>query len=158
MRGHPIERRDADICVEQISQSNNLRLGGFGCLRPFGNSCSASNRLNSASHSAGSEGIGSSNTPPATFRTRTLSPSKRNSFGRRTAWLLPFRNNFATLLFAMPKVYTKSICQINPRKPTAHAKCNPRGAWKRAFCTLGTTYFFGCKINFCTRQFSNSAT
>src|SRR5277367_5490008 len=40
--------------------------------------------------------IGSSKMPSGTTRMRTSSPSKRNSRGRRTAWLRPLRKSLAS--------------------------------------------------------------
>ena len=47
----------------KISQSKILRMGGFFCLRPLGNKSSASKLFSSASHSSGSEIIGSKQDP-----------------------------------------------------------------------------------------------
>ena len=96
-------------------QSKYLRTGGFRCLALAGKDPPALRRSNSANHLRTSVTIGSRRTPSFTRRTLTWSPSKRNSFGRRTAWLLPFRNNFATLVLAMldkyiPLIYIKATC------------------------------------------------
>src|SRR5579859_1788262 len=114
----PVDQRDAHVRIKQIvhrkSQSKILRRGARGCFRPPFSKGSPPIRSIAANHSLGSEIIGSSKTPSGTRRTRTLSPSKRNSRGSRTAWLRPFRNNFATPLFAMrppirTDIYHKSI-------------------------------------------------
>src|ERR1700722_13569946 len=60
-------------------------------------------------------------------RTSTLSPSNRNSFGRRTAWLLPVRNTLARL-DDMIHIMIRIIFAVNPRgrwSPVGYA------AWAR---------------------------
>src|SRR5579859_6555022 len=45
---------------------------------------------------------------------RTSLPSKRNSFGRRTAWLRPFMNSLAVLVMerVYTMVYTNDKCDL----------------------------------------------
>src|SRR5467141_4879696 len=91
------------------------RFGALGCFLPVFKNGSPRLRSIAANHSLGSEIIGSSSTPSGTRRTRTASPSKRNSRGSRTAWLRPLRNNFATPLLAigalLSMVYTMNLYQ-----------------------------------------------
>src|SRR6266852_3589185 len=91
------------------------RFGALGCFLPVFKNGSPRLRSIAANHFAVSEIIGSSRRPSGTRRTRTASPSKRNSFGSRTAWLRPLRNNFATPLLAigalLSMVYTMNLYQ-----------------------------------------------
>jgi len=94
-----VDERNACVCIQKISQSKYLRMGGFRCLALAGKVPPALSRSNSANHWRTSVTMGSRRTPSLTRRTRTRSPSKRNSLGRRTAWLRPFLKSFATLDF-----------------------------------------------------------
>src|SRR6266702_1836528 len=101
-----------------------------------GSSLNASSWRN---HSFTSVTLGSSRTPFPTFRIRTSSPSNRNSFGKRTAWLRPLRNNLAVVLispstpyFRGPKmVATKSIHQIPPSPHPVRSNHLPQEALRR---------------------------
>src|ERR1700682_3514498 len=106
-----IHQCNANVCIKQRPQSKYLRMGGFLCLPLAGKSPPALSRSNSSNHLWTSLTIGSRRTPSFTRRTRTRSPSKRNSLGRRTALLRPVRNSFATLLLAITKVYINGIYQ-----------------------------------------------
>src|SRR5262249_35407925 len=54
------------------------------------------NRSRAENQASTSPAIGSRTTALPTRRMRTRSPLKRNSFGRRTAWLRPLRKSLAT--------------------------------------------------------------
>ena len=85
---------NARVGIQQIAHLKISRLGTTGWLRLFFMNGSELSRSNSANHLGGSEVNGSNRTPSATCRIRTRSPSKRNSRGRRTAWLRPLRKQF----------------------------------------------------------------
>jgi hypothetical protein len=61
---------------------------------------SASSSAQNLSKSIGCFLIGSRITLSPTLLTRTSLPSKRNSFGSRTAWLRPCMNSFAVAVMA----------------------------------------------------------
>src|SRR5437588_325998 len=96
-------------------QSKMRRFGALGCFLPVFKNGSPRLRSIAANHSLGSVIIGSSSTPSGTRRTRTVSPSNRNSRGSRTAWLRPLRNSLATPLLPMGHlcsiVYTRNLYQ-----------------------------------------------
>src|SRR5258708_23299342 len=80
-----VHQRNAGVCVKQTPQSKYLRMGGFLCLPLGGKSAPALSRSNSSNHLWTSLTIGSRRTPSFTRRTRTRSPSNRNSFVKRTS-------------------------------------------------------------------------
>ncbi len=90
----PVHQRDASVRFQQVI---HLRAGRFvaeGGLPRAGNG-SEFNWSSLRNSSFGSCMRGSRRTPWPTRRIRTRSPSKRNSRGKRTAWLRRFWKSFA---------------------------------------------------------------
>ena len=111
-----VEQRDADIGVQKVVQSKYLRIGGFRCLRPFGKILAGPKRFNSASHSAGSELIGSSKTPPATLRIRTRVSCEAEFLGQADGLAAAIFEQFGDFALGMVKVYTNDIYPCNGAK------------------------------------------
>jgi hypothetical protein len=121
-RTFSIDQRNTGACIQQVAHGNLLsqrvqskifRRGVAGCFLPSFINDRALTRSSSANHLATSGINVSSRTPSGTRRTRTLSPSNRNSRGSRTAWLRPLRNSFATPLLSTghqrSRVYTINL-------------------------------------------------
>src|SRR6185369_13005286 len=92
-----LDRIDTGVRVQQKHYSF-LRLTGFPC---GGRSKSSDMPRNDSTHPSGHPRFGSRITAFPSRRTSTLSPSKRNSFGRRTAWLRPVQNRLAFFGFVV---------------------------------------------------------
>src|SRR5260370_9354399 len=120
------------------------RFGALGCFLPLFKKGFTTLRSIAGNHPLGSEIIGSSRTPSGTRRTRTASPSKRNSRGSRTAWLRPFLKNLATPLLPMVAsndgIYHTSIpIRCRPRLYAACRSLRSKGcrvAQQGVYCVL----------------------
>src|SRR5438105_4821331 len=102
-REHPLQHRrvllqyvDAGIRIEQVLQSNLSRSSGSPC---GGLVKSSGAPAKESTYPSGHSSAGSRTMASPSRRTSTVSVSKRNSFGRRTAWLRPVQNTLARRLF-----------------------------------------------------------
>src|SRR6266403_2012817 len=100
----PVDHVDRDVRIEADHSSKKTRgsgSSGGSSGMPSGRKSrapSSSRRANHASTSNGCFFSGSRITLSPTLLTRTSVPSKRNSLGRRTAWLRPCMNSLAVAL------------------------------------------------------------
>src|SRR4030042_3402716 len=95
---------DADVGVEHIAHQNASRFCILGCLRSSIKSGLNLSRLSTKTSHEPLAGISTTTLPD--FLMNTWSSLNLNSLGRRTAWLWPFRNNFAVFMCHLHTVYT----------------------------------------------------
>src|SRR4030042_3713041 len=95
---------DADVGVEHIAHQNASRFCILGCLRSSIKSGLNLSRLSTKTSHEPLAGISTTTLPG--FLMNTWSSLNLNSLGRRTAWLWPFRNNFAVFMCHLHIVYT----------------------------------------------------
>src|SRR4030042_3393812 len=98
---------DADVGVEHIAHQNASRFCILGCLRSSIKSGLNLSRLSTKTSHEPLAGISTTTLPD--FLMNTWSSLNLNSLGRRTAWLWPFRNNFAVFMCHLHLVYTLNI-------------------------------------------------
>src|SRR6266403_4247265 len=104
----PVDHVDRDVGIEADHSSKKTRgsgSSGGSSGMPSGRKSrapSSSRRANHASTSNGCFFSGSRITLSPTLLTRTSVPSKRNSLGRRTAWLRPCMKSLAVALMNPP--------------------------------------------------------
>src|SRR4030042_503208 len=101
---------DADVGVEHEAHQSASRFCIFGCLRSSIKSRLNLSRLFTKTSHDPLAGISTTTLPD--FLINTWSSLHLNSLGRRTAWLWPFRNNFAVFMCYLHLVYTSYIYYI----------------------------------------------
>src|SRR4030042_5341655 len=101
---------DADVGVEHVAHQSASRFCILGCLRSSIKSGLNLSRLFTKTSHEPLAGISTTKLPD--FLMNTWSSLNLNSLGRRTAWLWPFRNNFAVFMCHLHIVYTLNIYYI----------------------------------------------
>src|SRR6185437_5287740 len=109
-----LDYRYARIRIQHPPHGNGLRCSdSLGCSRSVMKSPGNLSKLSSSvSHDFA---FGSSTTALPILLMRTSSPAKRNSFGRRTAWLSPFLNSFAVFMVITSHIYYPYISKESMR-------------------------------------------
>src|SRR6266581_2444704 len=128
-REHPFQNRrvllqgvDAGIRIEQVLHSSFSRSSAWPC---GGLVKSSGAPAKESTYPSGHSSAGSRMTAPPSRRTSTVSVSKRNSFGRRTAWLRPVQKTFARLAFGFAMIDTNDTYHTG-RGQVEAARC----AWR----------------------------
>src|SRR5256885_8819934 len=101
---------DAGIRIEQVLQSSVSRSSGSPC---GGLVKSSGAPAKESTYPSGHSSAGSRTMASPSRRTSTVSVSKRNSFGRRTARLRPVQNTLARRLF-FDMICTNDTYHTNP--------------------------------------------
>src|SRR6185437_2091518 len=109
-----LERIDAGIRIEQEFHRSEDRFSTLPC---GGRTKSSGTPAKDSTHFSGHWKAGSNTTACPSRRTSTVSVSKRNSFGRLTAWLLPVQNTLAFLVFmiGINDTYQSWRCQASAK-------------------------------------------
>src|SRR4030043_1026890 len=97
----------ADVGVEHVAHQKASRFCILGCLRSSIKSGLNLSRLSTKTSPQPLAGMSTTKLPD--FLMNTWSSLNLNSLGRRTAWLWPFRNNFAVFMCHLHSIYLKYI-------------------------------------------------